>query len=78
VNTAKLQAACPWGVVPIEQVHQAGGNQRVLNGVQALRRLWMMFARLVPEAGSMADVGGGHGGVTGCYDGQQCNNSTDF
>ena len=78
MNTAELLAACPWGIVSIEQVHQAGGDQRVLDGVQALRRLGMMFARLLTEAGSMADVGSGHSGVTGCYDAPQFNNSADF
>ncbi len=78
MNTAELLAACPWGVMPIEQIHQAGGDQRVLDGVQALWRLGMMFARVVTEAGSMANVGSGHGGVTGCYDCPQFNNSTDF
>jgi len=62
----------------VERIDQAGSDQRIVNGVQALRRLPMTFARLVRIAGSMVNVDSGHGGVTGCYDRPQFNNSTDF
>lgn len=61
MDPAELLAACPRGIPAIEQIHQTGGEQRVLDGVKALRRLGMMFASLVLEAGSMTNVGGGHG-----------------
>lgn len=61
MNPAELLAACPRRIAAIEQIHQTGGDQRVLDRVKALRRFGMMFARFVAKAGSVTNVGGGHG-----------------
>jgi hypothetical protein len=38
----------------------------------------MMSAGFVLQAGGVADVGGGHGGLGGCYDCPEFNNPDDF
>ena len=51
----------PFNPVPVEELQQAGGNQLILDGLDARRTLWMVCPHVVLEACGMGNVGSVHG-----------------